>query len=134
MSSGCSPSFSSSWLHLVCCCPKMERERGTKVKKQKNSKVVLRVLEHVQYNYSVHWQGKDQSVPPANPLIQIQVFTCHLVEGKIKHHLIILLAPGSISRILGLSLKRVGGCFKPTLCQSAPFGLACVFLFPVQDE
>lgn len=64
------------------------------------------VLDHVQYNYSVHWQGEEQSVPCKSSDSNPGFCVCHLVKWEIKHHLIILLVLGSICSILGLSHCR----------------------------
>lgn len=67
---------------------------------------MLRVLDHVGYNCSVHWQGEEQSVPCKSSDSNPGFCVCHLVKREIKCHLIILLVLGSICSILRLSHWR----------------------------
>ena len=73
---------------------------------KRSSESVLRVLDHVQYNCSVRWQGEEQSVPCKSSDSNPSFCVCHLVKREIKHHLIILLVLGSICSILRLSHWR----------------------------
>ena len=86
----------TSWLHSARYCPKMER----------SSESVLRVLDHVQYNFSVLWQGEEESVRCKSSDSNPGFCVCHLVKREIKCHLIIFLVLGSICSIVGLSHWR----------------------------
>lgn len=86
---------------------------------------MLRVLDHVQYNGSVPWQG-EQSVPckfsDSNPASCV----CHLVKrNQTQFHY--PLSPWMYLQYPWAQLlEGMSGCFRPSLCQSAFFGPACL--------
>lgn len=84
------------------------------------------MLDHVQYNGSVPWQGEEQSVPckfsDSNPASCV----CHLVKrNQTQFHY--PLGPWMYLQYpWAQPLEGMSGCFRPSLCQSAFFGPACV--------